>query len=125
AGDRTEGLTEILTHHAERALSLSLEVRLGGSVLLERARRALSLALASAARASKRQDASVVGAFLATARAAIAAFEREGASLGASERAQIALLEAQQRVIGGDYSGARVALVDAVAAAETADRLDL
>lgn len=122
AGDRRDELVEILAHHAERALSLSSELRLSGAVLVARARRALTLALHAARRAVGREDRQAVAAFEATA---IAAVDALGSAADAVDRASARLLTGQLAELRADFGLARAALTEAAAAALAVNRLDL
>jgi tetratricopeptide (TPR) repeat protein len=116
AGDPQQ-LTEILAHHAERALTLSTELGVEGEVVAHRARRALDWWLASGDKAITRRDAATVGAALQTGRSAAALLPDGG---GLASRARLALLEAQRLLITGDYAGAAQAAAEAAGLAEQA-----
>ncbi len=117
AGDPLQ-LTEILAHHAERALTLSIELGLEGELLEHRASRALDWWLASGDRAITRRDLPTVAAALQTARAAGALLPDAG---GLASRARLALLEAQRLLMTGDYSDAAQAAAEAAGLAQQAD----
>ncbi|MDQ6877773.1 MAG: AAA family ATPase, partial [Candidatus Dormibacteraeota bacterium] len=119
AGDPRQ-LTEILAHHAERALTLSVELALEGEELFNRARRALEWSLAAGDRAITRRDLSTVDAALQTARAAGGVVPDGG---GASPRARLAMLEAQRLVMIADYANAGMASAKAAELAEEAGLL--
>jgi class 3 adenylate cyclase/tetratricopeptide (TPR) repeat protein len=121
AGDPTQ-MTEILAHHAERALTLSIELALDGDMLLSRAQRALEWSLAMGERAITRRDLPTVDAALNTARAAAAALPGGG---GLESRSRVSLLEAQLLVVTGDYATATQAAAKAAALAEEAQLLQL
>jgi class 3 adenylate cyclase/tetratricopeptide (TPR) repeat protein len=121
AVDRHE-LTEILAHHADRALELSLELRLSGELLARRGRLALEWSLAAAERAINRQDRPAAGTFLATA---ALASETLGPGVEASDSAHLALLQARLEGLRGDYRSARAGLADATRLAGEAQRPDL
>ena len=116
AGDTLQ-LTEILAHHAERALTLSIELAMEGDALADRARRALEWSLSMGDRAVTRRDRTTLEAALHTVRAAAAILPDAG---GPVSRSSTALLEAQLLVIGADYPRAVKAAADAAAAAEQA-----
>ncbi|MBA3778962.1 MAG: AAA family ATPase [Chloroflexi bacterium] len=121
AGDRREELVEILAHHAERALSLSVELRLSGAALADRARRALELALDAGDRAAERENAPALAVFVRTARAVEAAT----GSLGRTENARLVLLEARGQAVAPNYPVAREQLQRAADLALEAGRPDL
>ncbi|HYS02310.1 MAG TPA: adenylate/guanylate cyclase domain-containing protein [Candidatus Eisenbacteria bacterium] len=116
AGDPQQ-LTEILAHHAERALTLSIELGVEGELLAPRARRALDWWLASGDRAITRRDVAVVAAALQTARVAAGLLPDGG---GLPSRARLALLEAQRLMMTGDYAQAARAAAEAAGLAEQA-----
>jgi class 3 adenylate cyclase/tetratricopeptide (TPR) repeat protein len=118
AGD-AQPLTEILAHHAERALTMSVELGIDGDLLEHRARRALDWSLASADRASTRRDLTTLDAALHNARDAVAHMPDGG---GLESRARLALLEAERLVITADYPAAARATA---AAADLADEAGL
>ncbi len=72
-GDRENEFIEILGHHAERAFTLSGEMRLTGPVLQQRAERALRWSLTRADRALSREDPNVLAASVSVARSAVRA----------------------------------------------------
>jgi class 3 adenylate cyclase/tetratricopeptide (TPR) repeat protein len=116
AGDPHQ-VTEILAHHAERALTLSLELALEGDPVINRARRALEWSLSMGERAMTRRDRATMEAALNTARAASAILPEAG---GLVSRSRAALLEAELLVIAADYPRAIRAVADAAAMAEQA-----
>lgn len=116
AGDPLQ-MTEILAHHAERALTLSLELALEGDPVTNRARRALEWSLSMGERAMTRRDRATMEAALNTARAASAILPDAG---GLVSRTRAALLEAELLVIAADYPRARSAIAGAAAMAEQA-----
>ncbi|MDQ6877470.1 MAG: AAA family ATPase [Candidatus Dormibacteraeota bacterium] len=116
AGD-PQPLTEILGHHAERALTISVELGIDGDLLEHRARRALDWSLASADRASTRRDLTTLDAALHNARDAVAHMPDGG---GLESRARLALLEAERLVITADYPAAARATAAAADLAEEA-----
>jgi class 3 adenylate cyclase len=122
-GERRDELTEILAHHAERALRLSLEVRLSGPELSVRAREALGLALPAADRAVRRRDLASLTVFLTTVRSAVEALGPD--RVAAAERAQVGVLEAERRWLEADYATARSRIADAIELARDAGRVDL
>lgn len=105
-GDRRDEFGEILAHHAERAFTLSSEVRAARDVLEPRARRALDWALALGERARQRQDLGLLAPSAATAAAALAALADGGT---AAERVGAALLSANERRLAAEYEEARAA----------------
>ncbi len=116
AGDPHQ-VTEILAHHAERALTLSLELALEGDSVTNRARRALEWSLSMGERAMTRRDRATIEAALNTARAASAILPDGG---GLVSRTRVALLETELLVIAADYPRAIRAIADAAAMAEKA-----
>lgn len=116
AGDPQQ-VTEILAHHAERALTLSIELALEGDSVINRARRALEWSLAMGERAMTRRDRATIDAALNTARAASAILPDAG---GLVSRTRMALLETELLVIAADYPRAIRAIADAAAMAEKA-----
>jgi len=116
AGD-AQTLTEILAHHAERALTMSIEVGLEGELLEHRATRALEWSLAAGDRAEKRRDLTTLEAALQNARTA-AKHLRDGASI--QSRARLSLLEAERLMIIADYPAAAEILGAAASMAEEA-----
>lgn len=116
AGDPQQ-LTEILAHHAERALTLSVELGVEAELLAHRARRALDWWLASGDRAITRRDLATVLAALQTGRSAAALLPDGG---GLPSRARLALLEAQRLMMTGDYAEAARAAAEAAGLAEQA-----
>jgi class 3 adenylate cyclase/tetratricopeptide (TPR) repeat protein len=122
-GQRRDELTEILAHHAERSLRLSLDVRLTGPELAERAREALDLALAAAERAVRRRDLPGIRAFLATSRLALDTLGGEAES--SEDEATFAIVDAERRVLEADYVKARTLVAQAIELAQAAHRTDL
>ncbi|HEV2027494.1 MAG TPA: adenylate/guanylate cyclase domain-containing protein, partial [Candidatus Dormibacteraeota bacterium] len=116
AGDPRQ-MTEILAHHAERALTLSIELSMEGDPQITRARRALEWALAMAERAMDRSDRPTVEAALQTARAAASALPDRG---GLESGARLSLLDGRLLVIAADYPGATRAVAKAADLAEQA-----
>ncbi|MEA2655641.1 MAG: hypothetical protein QOI23_1006 [Chloroflexota bacterium] len=116
AGD-AQTLTEILAHHAERALSMSIEVGLEGELLQHRAVRALEWSLAAGDRAEKRRDLTTLEATLQNARTA-ATHIPGGGSI--QSRARLSLLEAERLMIIADYPAAAEILGAAASMAEEA-----
>jgi class 3 adenylate cyclase len=121
AADRRESLVEILAHHAERALALSVELRMPADVTSDRARRALELALDSADRAIESENLSAARAFLATADAA----ERALGELQPAQAARLQLLDARIEGLAKNYTVARGKLERAAEASLAAGRKDL
>ena len=122
-GDRRGEFAEILAHHAERAFTLSSEVRAPREVVEPRARRALELALALGERARQRQDRGLLAPSAATAAAALAALAD---GVAAAERVRVALLSANERRLAAAYDEALTGFERAAAlAAELGEpRLD-
>ena len=121
-GDRRDEFAEVLAHHAERAFTLSAEIRAPQAVVEARARRALGSALALGERGRRREDAGLIGPNAALAGAAIEAL---GDRATVNERAQVALTVAEGRRIAADYGPARVAFDRAHELAVAAGRSDL
>ena len=109
-GDRRDEFAEILAHHAERAFTLSTEVRAPRAVIEPRARRVLDWALALGERARRRQDRGLLAPYAATAAAALAALG-DGAS--AEDRIGVALLSANERRVASAYAEAIAGFEDA------------
>ena len=116
AGDPRQ-LTEILAHHAERALTLSIELAIEGDPIVERARRALEWSLSMGERAATRHDGATLEAALHTVTAAAAILADAG---GLVSRCRAALLEAQHLRFDGDYARAIRAAAEAASLAERA-----
>ena len=121
AGDRRDEIVEILAHHAERTLTLSLELRQSGPAVEQRAGRALELALEAGQRALERADTRALAGFIATAQAALEA----AGEAGVSRAPDIALLEARADSVSGNLTSARAKLELAAAIAHEAGRPDL
>ena len=96
-------VTEILAHHAERAMTMSIEVGVEGELLEHRAKRALEWSLAGGERAANRRDLATLEAALKHARTA-AAHLQDGGEL--KFRARLSLLEAERLMIMADYPAA-------------------
>jgi len=117
-GDRENEFLEILGHHAERALTLSLEMRLTGPTLERRAERALHWSLMRADRALGRGDATAMAAALSVARSAMRARPDDQ-----SGELRIRLLEAESLRLAGRFPEALGAAREAVSmAVERADQ---
>ena len=110
-------LTEILAHHAERALTMSIEVGVEGELLERRAIRALEWSLAAGERAANRRDLPTLDAALKNARSASAHIQ-DGGQL--KFRARLSLLEAERLMIIADYPAAAETLGGAAHLAEEA-----
>jgi len=121
-GDRRDEFAEVLAHHAERAFSLSAEVRAHRDVLGPRATRALGWALALGDRARRREDRGLLAANVAAASAALAVL---GTDAAPDDRARVALLVADDRRLAGAYLPAEEAFDRALALADAAGRSDL
>jgi class 3 adenylate cyclase/tetratricopeptide (TPR) repeat protein len=116
AGD-TQPLTEILAHHAERALTMSIEVGVESELLEGRARRALEWSLAAGDRAATRRDLTTLEAAVQNARDAAARLLDGG---GLQSRARLSLLEAERLMITAEYPAASEILGAAASLAEEA-----
>jgi len=121
-GDRRDEFAEVLAHHAERAFTLSVEVRSSRDLIEGRARRALGWSLALGERGRRREDAGLIAPNAAVASAAIEALADRAT---ADERAQVALIAAESRRIAADYPAALVALERGLELAVGAGRTDL
>ncbi len=121
-GDRAPEFAEILAHHAERAFTLSSEVRVGGELLATRALRALDRALVLAQRAAGRAEIGTLEAAIRTAAASSAALDDGG---GAERRALLAQAEAELLINQGRFADARAATSRSAELAIQAGRLDL
>ena len=111
-GDRRDEYGEILAHHAERAFTLSIEVRAARETVEPRARRALDWAFLLGERARQRQDLGLLAPSAATAVAALAALADGGAP---ADRVRVALLGATERRLAAAYEEARAAFEHAAA----------
>jgi class 3 adenylate cyclase len=118
-GDRRDEYAEILAHHAERAFTLSTEVRAAREVTEPRARRVLDWALALGERARRRQDRGLLAPHAATAAAALAALGDGGSP---EDLIGVALLSASERQLASAYDAARAAFEDAARLAAEAGR---
>jgi tetratricopeptide (TPR) repeat protein len=116
AGD-SQPLTEILAHHAERALTMSIEVGVEGELLERRALRALEWSLAAGERAATRRDLTTLDAAVQNARDASNRLQDGG---GLESRARLSLLEAERLMITADYPAAAEILGAAASLAEEA-----
>jgi class 3 adenylate cyclase/tetratricopeptide (TPR) repeat protein len=110
-------VTEILAHHAERALTLSIELAVEGDPLVDRARRALGWSLSMGERAMARRDRATLEAALHTVRSAATILPDAG---GLASRSRAALLEAELLLVGADYRRALRAAADAADLAQQA-----
>jgi class 3 adenylate cyclase/tetratricopeptide (TPR) repeat protein len=100
-GDRENEFIEILGHHAERAFTLSGEMRLTGTVLERRAARTLRWSLMRADRALSREDTKALASSVSVARSAMRAGPTdENAEL------RLRLLEAESLRLGGRFADA-------------------
>ena len=115
-------VTEILAHHAERAMSLSIEVGVEGDLLEGRATRALEWSLAAGERAANRRDLTTLEAALKNARSAAAHLPGSGPL---EFRARLSLLEAERLMIIADYPAAAETLGGAAHLAEEAGLPDV
>ncbi len=117
AGDREAEFLEILAHHAERAFSLTRELRLGGDVLQRRASRALEWNMLRAERALSREDAKVLATAVSMARSAANEMAMDEAL-----KLRLKLLEAESLRVGARFTEAMSAAREAaVLAAEKGD----
>lgn len=121
-GDRRDEFAEVLAHHAERAFALSVEIRLRPDAVEGRARRALKWARTLGERARRREDAGLMGPNAAVAAAAMDAL---GARATADERAEVALMLADDSRLAADYPAARDRFDQAIERAAAAGRTDL
>ena len=121
-GDRRDEFAEVLAHHAERAFSLSAEVRVQQDILAPRAKRALEWALALGDRGRRREDIGLLAPNAAMSVAALAALGTGGTP---DERARVALLVAEDRRLVGEYVPAAAAFERAFELAVSAGRTDL
>ncbi len=117
-GDRENEFIEILGHHAERAFTLSGEMRLTGPVLERRAERALRWSLMRADRALSREDAKVLAASVSVARSAMRA-----RPLDETTDLRLKLLEAESLRLAARFADALSAAREAaVMAAQKGDQ---
>jgi class 3 adenylate cyclase/tetratricopeptide (TPR) repeat protein len=121
-GDRRDEFAEVLAYHAERAFTLSSEVRASRDLLAPRARRALDWALALGDRGRRREDVGLLAPNAATAAAAVAVL---GGDATPDERARLALLAAEDRRLSGDYLRATDEFERSFQLAVAAGRTDL
>ena len=121
SGDRRAEIVEILAHHAERTLTLSLELRQSGPNLRDRALRATDLALEAGERALERGDTQNLARFIATGQAGVAA----AGDAGAVRVPDLELLDARAESARGNFKGAREKLEKAAEMAQQAGRRDL
>ncbi len=117
AAGRRDEIVQIVAYHAERALTLSAELRVTGPTLAARAGRALELALDAGERAVAREEPRTAATFLTTARIAAAAVAD---GIDPTSRARLVLLEGQVAALTPDYPAARRLLADAAALAAAA-----
>jgi hypothetical protein len=111
-GDREAEFIDILAHHAERAFTLSREVRLGGESLQMRASSALKWNLLRAERALARSDSRVSAAAISIAQSAA-----EAAQIDDSLKLRLKLLEADSLGAAGRPTDALTAATEAAAMA--------
>lgn len=121
-GDRRAEYAQIVAHHAERALALSLELRLAGPALADRARHALVINLEAAEHVAGFRAVDVVARHLAHARRAAAAL---GDATPAGERIALATAEADLLELAGRYDEALAAFGSARDLALEHGRTDL
>jgi predicted ATPase/class 3 adenylate cyclase len=114
AAGRREELVEIVAYHAERALTLSLELRLPAATLAPRAMRALDVALEPGERSVSREDVRSAATFLETTRVAVAAV---GAGLDTERQARVTLLAGEVFTLQPNYPAARTSLLEAASLA--------
>ena len=122
AGGRRDELVGIVTHHAERALALSMELRLTGPSVHARARRAFDLALEAADRAVASEDIGAAEQFLAAVEHAAGVLDD---TLEPGDVAARFLLQGRVAELRPDYAAARIALSEAIELAEAIGRRDL
>ena len=108
AGDREAEFLEILAYHAERAFSLTRELRLGGDVLERRAARALKWNMPRAERALSREDAKVLATAVSMAQSAAEAAPRDD-----DVKLRLKLLEADSLRLAARFADALVAAKEA------------
>jgi tetratricopeptide (TPR) repeat protein len=121
-GDRRDEFAEILAHHAERALSIAVELRAGSGVVRPRAERALDMAVQMAERAISRGDAGAAERFVDTAERGVATLSLPDTDARA---ALVQVLRARQLVDAGAYDAVVPAAERAVRAALSSGRPDL
>ena len=111
-------VAEIIAYHAERAFTLSQEVGLDESVVVERAGHAVQWLLTLAERARTRHEVVTMETALMSLRAAAETLPDAG---GAATQARMMLLTAQLLVMKADYRRAREAAARAATLGEAAD----
>ena len=121
-GDRRAEYTQIVAHHAERALALSQELRLAGPALADRARHALTLHLEAAEHVGAFRAVDVAARHLEHARGAAAAL---GDGLTPAERIALATAEADFLELSSRYDEALAAFGAARDLALGHGRIDL
>ncbi|HEU5287763.1 MAG TPA: adenylate/guanylate cyclase domain-containing protein [Candidatus Limnocylindria bacterium] len=121
-GDRREEFAEILAYHAERAFTLSVEVRAARAVIEPRARVVLDNALQLGERARRRRDLGLIRPHSAAATAALAAL---GAAASAEDRLSVQLLQANEQLLNTSYREAVASFTDATRVADELGRKDL
>jgi len=121
-GDRLLEHTEMLAHHAERAFTLSTELRLAADVSLPRAARALEWAIRLGERARERGQPATIAMALSVARAAVATAPESAAP---DALARIELLDADRLFWAGEYGTAAAAADRAIELALAAGRPDI
>jgi len=104
-GDRRAEYVQIVAHHAERALALSLELRLAGPVLADRARHALEINLEAAQQVAVLRSVAVTARHLEAARRAGTVL---GDALAPPERIALTTAEADLLELTGRYDEALV-----------------
>lgn len=102
-GDRRAEFAQIVAHHAERALSLSLELRITGEPLAERARQALAVDLEAAQHVLGLRSTVVLARHLDAARQAAAVL---GDEVPGAQRLQLAIAEAALHGLAGRFDEA-------------------
>ena len=103
AGDRRAEYAQIVAYHAERALALSLELRLAGPLVQDRARHALAVNLEAAAQVAMLRSVDVTAGFLEAARRAVSVL---GDAAAAAERIALTIAEADLLELRGRYEEA-------------------
>ena len=109
-GDRRAEFAQIIAYHSERALTLSVELRLGGVVLRDRAARAVASSLDAAARVAGYRAAPLIDRHLEIARRAVAVAPD---AITAAERIGLAMREGELLEIRGAYTEALAAFAAA------------
>jgi predicted ATPase/class 3 adenylate cyclase len=109
-GDRRAEFAQIIAYHAERALTLTVELRLGGAALRDRAARAIASSLDAASRVAGYRAANLIDRHLELARRAVAAAPD---AVTDAERIGLAMREGELLEIRGAYPQAMAAFAAA------------